>query len=338
MLTIRQKLELYWPVLALFTGYLLALAILAAYHHFIFFSEGIFIPLFFLIAYLSRRTKAFINDWAIYLAILLLLNALRGLNFSLVNYWQLHLYSNFLINLEKFVTFGHIVPHLAQQFFFRNNVISVTDDLFAMLYGSHFLIFIFFGLFLWFSNQPDFWRYKLAFILITLIALIFFLIFPTMPPWLASEHNLIPKVVPLTADIYNMSTPTLFNFFNSNPVAAMPSLHAGFATLCFLIGVHHFHKKALFLIVYVLLVYSACLILGAHYLVDLLAGSLLAIFVYLIVYKTEWFQILAPRIINHPTNYYIIIKIVFAFLILYLTLVISVLSSYLLTKSHLIPL
>src|SRR5688572_9806190 len=61
---------------------------------------------------------------------------------------------------------------------------------------------------------------------------------PTVPPWMASAppYRLIPPIDRVAARVYGAATPTLMRVFDTNPVAAMPSLHAAFPLACVLTG------------------------------------------------------------------------------------------------------
>lgn len=287
----KKYFRVYGPLLLSFAIYGTVIVLLAIEHRFVYLSEGVIIPLLFLTALLSNQLKQFINDWVIYLSTLILFNAIRGFTYSIIQHEQFNIHQNYVITLEKFFFFNRIAPVVIQPYFYRNQMITATDKLLAIVYGTHFVVFVLLGLVIWFSRRAEFWRYKMAFILLSVIGLSCFLLLPTMPPWMASQHQLIPPVFPLTADIYNLSMPHLFVKFNSNPVASMPSLHAGFATLCTLIVLKHYHKIGVMVFgTYSAALFLSCLVLGAHYLIDLIAGVLLAGFVYGVVYHGYWEQ------------------------------------------------
>jgi membrane-associated phospholipid phosphatase len=65
-----------------------------------------------------------------------------------------------------------------------------------------------------------------------------------------------------------------------NPVAAMPSLHAGIAFLVALYGIQRLHTRWRWLLALYPLAMSTALVYNAeHYVIDILAGALLAVLV-----------------------------------------------------------
>lgn len=325
---IKTTLQLYWPLILLLIGYLLTIVILALRHKFIYLSEGVLIPVLLLTAALSFQLKKFLNDWSIYLATLTLFNALRGFDFAVIRYWKLDVHQNYVIQLEKFFVFNAIAPSIIQNFFNHNEIITSADKLLAAFYGTHFITFMLLGLVIWFVRREEFWNYKIAFILLSSFGILCFLLLPTMPPWMASQHQLIPKVMPLAAEIYNTSIPNLFVKFNSDPVASMPSLHAGFATLCTLIAFRLNRGWGLGFVIYSGMLFLSCLVLGAHYLIDLIVGALLGVVFYFLVYHTSYFIRWQPISGKDVTLSLLAKKITISIVILFISFAVAKISTY----------
>lgn len=264
-------------------GYFALIAILAIRGQFIFMTQIFAIPIFLIAALLSRQFKRFLIDWSVFLALMIFLDTLRGIIYALIKYLNLPTYEHYVIAMEKFITFGHIAPHYLQTHW-HLTAHSALSQFFAVLYGVHFIFFLLFGLLIWYYRRDCFWYFKTSFILITVITLIVYIAVPTVPPWMASAQGDIPLVQPLVENIYNIIAPLLFNVFNTDPIAAMPSLHAGFAAMNAIIAVHLFRWKGSIVVVYAILVDIACMALGAHYLTDILMGTLTAFITYFIVY------------------------------------------------------
>lgn len=318
----------YWPVITLISGYAFTIALLALKHDFIYLSEGIFIPLLMLTALLSWQLTAFMYDWSIYLAVMIFFNAWRGFNFALIKYWHLSIHQQYVIKLEKILTFNLIIPALMQKYFYQNEIITNFDKVLAALYGTHFVVFILLGFVIWLTHREEFWQYKAAFVLLSLIGMICFLICPTMPPWMASQYHSIPQVMPLIANIYNISIPTLFIKFNSDPVASVPSLHAGFAILCTLIACRYSKIWGGIFFIYSIALCLACLILGAHYVVDLIAGGLLGSAMYWLVYHHAYIHRLQPQSLDVISTNKLILKMAVSLIILLTALLLAKLSAY----------
>jgi hypothetical protein len=106
---------------------------------------------------------------------------------------------------------------------------------------------------------------------------------PTVPPWMAANHfGLMPELTRFNAILFNFAIPDLTSGFDTNPIAAMPSLHAGFPILCCLLLWGLYRWKATPFYVYTAAVLFAIVYSGDHYVVDVLAGLVLAVVCYLV--------------------------------------------------------
>jgi membrane-associated phospholipid phosphatase len=273
----------------------LGLVLMAVLGRYTFLWKTAVIPVLLVGALVSRRFYGFIDDWSVYLAFVLLFDFLRGFVFALIVSSDLPVYMNYVIDWEKALCAGHVLPVLFQQW---RDVLpdpEPLDKLFTLVHGSHFAFFLIFGLAVWFLRGSEFRKYALAITLLMYTALIGYLVVPTVPPWMAArDFAVLPHIHHVTAHIYNLEVPTLQEVFDVNPIAAMPSLHAGVPILCALIGLYHFGRAAWFMPVYALLVGTAIVYLGEHYFVDLVAGALLALLVFVVVYhlgnRQQWLR------------------------------------------------
>jgi membrane-associated phospholipid phosphatase len=86
------------------------------------------------------------------------------------------------------------------------------------------------------------------------------------------------------------NSPSIYNRFVPNPVAAVPSLHATFSILFVLFTFKLFGKKwgALSLI-YPFMIFFGVVYMGEHYFFDLVCGTVLAVAAYLgVPYLMKW--------------------------------------------------
>ena len=79
-----------------------------------------------------------------------------------------------------------------------------------------------------------------------------------------------------------------------NLIAAMPSLHAAFPTVCAAVACHLFGWRAWPYVVYTVFTYISPVYLGEHYAVDVLVGVVLGLACYLVAIHTSWFRTVAP--------------------------------------------
>lgn len=239
--------------------------------------KTVVIPVLLVAALASRRLGRFVEDWAVFLALVVLFDFLRGFAFAAVTRHQLPVYMNYAIDWERALLAGGLFPVQLQEWRAGLADPALLDRVLTVVHGSHFAFFLVFGLVVWFLRPDGFRRYAHSVVLVLYLGALLYLLVPTVPPWMAAESfGVVPPVQPIVAEIYNLRLPTLQKAFDVNPIAAMPSLHAALPTLCSLIAVHLFGWWGALVAGYTLVVYLASGYLGQHYLVDLLAGSALA--------------------------------------------------------------
>lgn len=104
---------------------------------------------------------------------------------------------------------------------------------------------------------------------------------PTAPPWWASENGHTPQQVERVMlrageEVWKDAWRPLYDRFNGNPWAAMPSLHFGTSVLSALLLGDMNRAAGLVGWTYALALGFALVYLGEHYVVDLIAGAALA--------------------------------------------------------------
>ena len=134
---------------------------------------------------------------------------------------------------------------------------------------GHFLLTAVFFVWLYWRSREGFRLYRDGFLVATFVAFLIHWQFPTAPPRLADVGLLDTLRVLSGIDIGSDATESYYN-----PVAAVPSLHAGYA-LGVGIGLWQFTRlRALRLlaVLYPLLVVLTVVVTGNHFVVDALAG------------------------------------------------------------------
>ena len=260
-------------------------ALMVAFDRYAFVWKTAVVPLLLLAALMSRRLERFIDDWAVFLAAVILFDFCRGFTFALITQYGLPVYLGYAIEWERALCGGHILPAVLQSWRAELASAPVVDRVLTLLHSSHFAYFLLFGMAVWLLHPENFRRYVAAVLVLIYAGLCFYLMVPTVPPWLAYSLGAIPPITHISGEIYNAAIPTIQPIFDVNPIAAMPSLHAALPTLCTLIGLHLFGWRSWPMVVYTLMIYLAVTYLGEHYLVDVLAGVLLAAAVYVAVFR-----------------------------------------------------
>jgi hypothetical protein len=269
--------------------YLGLLVVLAATGRFTFVWKTAVVPVMFLVALFTGSVVTFIRDWAAFLATIVLFDCARGFVFGLITHFGLPFYAAYVIDWDQALLGGQTLPTLLQSALFKPPVIGLFDQVLVVVHSSHFVFFLLFTLAVWLLRRDEFWRARRAFVILMAVGITCYLVVPTVPPWMAtSQFHLIPPLRHISAEIYNLTIPTLQQTFDVNPIGAMPSLHTAFPTLCSIIALHHFGWRAFFMPIYTFAVYLAIGYLGEHYIVDIIAGILLALAIYVLCYRVSF--------------------------------------------------
>lgn len=157
------------------------------------------------------------------------------------------------------------------------------DALGALVYGTHFVSIPLVTGVVWFALRDRFTAWIAAVLTFTTVGVSGYVVYPAAPPWIASDQGEIGPVLRISNDGWDylhlgwVGRLTALGQEGSNPVAAMPSLHAGSALLvaAFLWPTARTLWRAA-LLAYVLMMAVTLVYTGEHYVVDVVAGWLTA--------------------------------------------------------------
>lgn len=218
--------------------------------------------------------------------------------------------SPFLLILLAYGSFHHFVPYLyrhthytlmshADQMMFGNlptatlqhwlwhGYVTWYDYVFYIAYNLHYILPVFLAVLVYKLRRHEYVRVASTFLLATFSAFVVFILYPTAPPWMASQAGYIVPITRIFDAVYSsmgiQDFSALYNHYAPNPVAAMPSIHAAYAILFTMFVYRYFGKRwgALSLI-YPFLIIVGVVYMGEHYMVDVLAGMLLAFASYML--------------------------------------------------------
>jgi hypothetical protein len=194
--------------LILGTGLLLLL------HRFSFFPKILIFALIVLSILFFGKFRVFVRDWSIFIALAYFFDSLRGAIFLLICKFHFPVYTLYAINLETSL-FGKI-PSV----FLQNRLLSSTnpadftwlEKAATIVYGSHFVAFIFIGFLIWLYKPGWFKLYKTSFYLAMGIGLLCYLLVPTVPPWMAAnQFKLLSPITHFNLILFNFVIPNLSN-------------------------------------------------------------------------------------------------------------------------------
>lgn len=237
---------------------------------------------FFIYAAYNKWSRRFMTDWAPFLGVFLSYEAMDGIigRFSTA----VHVLEPAALELRLFGAF----PTLVLQQSFRS---PFLDYLAAFFYSLHFIAPTVFGFVLWKYFPGNFRKYALAIAIATYSALVTFLVYPVAPPWYGINATRILFQVDNSLGIPFYRT--IFDFVQSNPFAAFPSLHSTYPWLISLFALKIGKKKALPILVFPVGVWFSAVYLGEHYVIDVIGGIIYATCAFLFVER------ILPLIMQH---------------------------------------
>jgi membrane-associated phospholipid phosphatase len=225
-----------------------------------------------LIAIALGRGRSFIVDWLPFLVLFLGYEAMRG--FASKTGFAPH----DLSGLERLVFGGAIPTLILQHAFYHPGVVSWQDLVAMFFYFMHFPLPIVVGFYFWVNSRDHFRRFVAALLLMSFLAFVTYLFFPSAPPWYQFPDQVVKinnqTVQALWQGKYFVSE--IYNSFNPNKFAAFPSLHAAFPALAAAYAWSRYRALSIGLIAWTAAVLVSIVYLGEHYVVDAIDGFIYA--------------------------------------------------------------
>jgi hypothetical protein len=154
------------------------------------------------------------------------------------------------------------------------------DLYFTTVYATHFVAGLTIAAVLWVRSRVEWQRWMRRYVALSFSALVVYVGYPMAPPWMASQMQEMGAVSRITGRGWSeigLDRVDVILRGVGNPVAAMPSLHAGTAFLIALYGVQRLRSRwRWLLLLYPLSMSTALVYYAEHYVVDVIAGALLA--------------------------------------------------------------
>jgi hypothetical protein len=226
-----------------------------------------------------RTHLAFPRDWWIPLAVLTVYLYSRGLADDL-GFATVHVTEP--IEVDR-ALFGGTLPTA----YFQARLCGVPcertmppewyDVVLTTFYYSHFFVAPVTAAVLWVRNRPAWLGFMRRYLSLNVFALLIFITYPVAPPWWAAQDGVVTSnIARITGrGWYDLSEAGFHRKLSAlgNPVAAMPSLHAGIAMFVAVYGMTRLRSRWRWaLLLYPLIMSFALVYYAEHYVVDIVAG------------------------------------------------------------------
>jgi membrane-associated phospholipid phosphatase len=247
-----------------------------------------------------RAHLRFVSDWGPLLAVLLLYDYSRGLAHALGT--AVHVRPQ--ISADR-ALFGVVPTQWLQMHLLDPARVRWYDVAASFIYFSHFVASLGTATVLWLTNRRQWARFVRRMIALSIAGLTGYVLYPAAPPWLAAQTGQLPGVVARLSGrgwaaigLHSAGDVIERGQAFANPVAAMPSLHAGFALLVVVFFLPRVRRRYWpLLLSYPLLMAATLVYTGEHYVIDIVAGWITVALVYAAVGALERYW---SRRLRHP--------------------------------------
>jgi membrane-associated phospholipid phosphatase len=207
-----------------------------------------------------------------FVGLLLVYESFRGVADNLNS----HVDYSVLPAIDKFLFFGHL-PTAALQHALWHGHVRWFDFILYLSYMMHFLLPLILAVVIWKMREAHYWRFVTTYLLVSFAAFITFFAYPAAPPWMASDAGRIEPITRISSNVWYAlgvhDFPSVYNEIAPNAVAAMPSLHAAYATLFALFMIRLFKSRWRYLaLIHPAFIYFGTVYMGEHYAIDEIAG------------------------------------------------------------------
>ncbi|GAA4591754.1 phosphatase PAP2 family protein [Actinoplanes octamycinicus] len=182
----------------------------------------------------------------------------------------------------------------------------------TLVYVSHFLTVPTIAVILWVRARAPWARFMRRWFTLCVFGLATYFLYPAAPPWWAHEHGQLTEPVARIStngwDVLGLhgagNTLNALQVEQSNPVAAMPSLHTAWAMMAVAFFLPAVRRRWWpLLLAYPLAMTFTLVYTGEHYMIDVLVGWLYVALVFLLVGRAErWWARRAADAGHHPDS------------------------------------
>ncbi len=257
---------------------------------------GLFV-IFALLVVPVGRAKSFLFSFVPYATVWFVFTALRSLADETI---LARTINTQVAELERWLFGGKLPTVMLQDRFFDPNHLHWWDYAMTSVHWSYFIVPHVVAVRIWYKNPALFRHFLSAMTLMLAVGLCIYFLIPSNPPWLAPEAINSPSAPvvyrvmetigrELGGGLYNATYSVVGE---SNPIAAMPSIHMAFTFLLVFPAFHAGRGWFLLALAYSGAMGFSLIYLGEHYFVDVVAGMLITTYAWFA--SGFWMRQVAP--------------------------------------------
>lgn len=226
-----------------------------------------------------------LRDWLPVVLVLILYDLTRGAAEDLLGI-SAHVRPQLVA--DQWLGLGEVPTVRLQAWLYHPGPVQWWEVPVTLTYISHFFVPFIVAAVFWLRDRERYWQYIRRFVSLSFLAAVTFVLFPAVPPWLASragELDPLARTAPrgwsklnleVAQDLVELGQRT------ANVVAAIPSLHAGYTALvAWALWPKVGRVGRALLVTYVLGMAFVLVLTAEHYLIDILIGWAYVAFVVL---------------------------------------------------------
>lgn len=191
-----------------------------------------------------------------------------------------------VLRFERWLFNGEIPTIRLQAEFYTRGEIQWWDYYFTMIHWSYFIVPHALALWIWWRSKREFQHYLAAMTMTLFLGLVIYFVIPTNPPWMAPEaidSPAAPVVQRIMGNIAEQIGGGLYEagykiVGESNPIAAMPSMHFGVTFLLVWAARGKGLGWEIAAWLYSLSMGAALVYMGEHYVIDIVVGGMVTTF------------------------------------------------------------
>jgi membrane-associated phospholipid phosphatase len=228
-------------------------------------------------AYTISTERVHLRTWAFYIGAIYCYDYLR----SLADETPLAAHLFVAVDIETTI-FGVAPTVWLQEHLFSFGRPTFLDFFTAGVHWSFFIVPHAAAMAVYLLRPQHFLRYVLMIVTTFYLGLLLYFLLPTAPPWLAAEWGFLPRVARIIDFVGGQLDPATYSrlygaFGAPNAVAAMPSVHMAVTFSVYLFSRNWNRGVAWAALAYSAAMGFALVYLGEHYLIDVVAGVLIAL-------------------------------------------------------------